>query len=287
MSATLVVKELAAGHGDRALFSGLDLVVAPGDVIGLVGANGAGKSTLLRTLAGLLPTEAGGFALNPPTAIIGYLPQEPDRREGESLLRFLARRTGVADAQARMDAAVERIEQDPDGYSDALERWLALGGADLEERAAAVAADLRATPTAVAVAWAGRQPGVTSVIIGPRTVEQLADNLAGFDLDLPAPAAARLDEDPADLVRRYFTMWRTGDASTVDTLLAPDWTDHGHPSVRCPADVAAAVTPIPVRLDTVLTDGATVTATGRVGDTELVWVFRTHEGRLRSLRTYR
>ena len=52
MSATLVAKDLAAGHGDRVLFSGLDLVVAPGDVIGLVGANGAGKSTLLRTLAG-------------------------------------------------------------------------------------------------------------------------------------------------------------------------------------------------------------------------------------------
>ena len=48
MSATLVAKDLAAGHGDRALFSGLDLVVAPGDVVGLVGANGAGKSTLLR-----------------------------------------------------------------------------------------------------------------------------------------------------------------------------------------------------------------------------------------------
>ena len=56
---TLVAKDLAAGHGDRVLFSGLDLVVAPGDVIGLVGANGAGKSTLLRTLAGLLPAEAG------------------------------------------------------------------------------------------------------------------------------------------------------------------------------------------------------------------------------------
>ncbi|MFC5003033.1 ABC-F family ATP-binding cassette domain-containing protein [Dactylosporangium cerinum] len=142
MSATLVVKELAAGHGDRALFSGLNLVVAPGDVIGLVGANGAGKSTLLRTLAGLLPTEAGGFGLNPPSAIIGYLPQEPDRREGESLLQFLARRTGVAEAQQRMDTAAERIEQDPDEYGDALERWLALGGADLDERAGAVAADL-------------------------------------------------------------------------------------------------------------------------------------------------
>ena len=59
MSATLVAKGLAAGHGDRVLFSGLDLVVAPGDVIGLVGANGAGKTTLLRTLAGELPAEHG------------------------------------------------------------------------------------------------------------------------------------------------------------------------------------------------------------------------------------
>jgi ATPase subunit of ABC transporter with duplicated ATPase domains len=52
VSATLVAKDLAAGHGVRSLFSALDLVVAPGDVIGLVGANGAGKSTLLRLLAG-------------------------------------------------------------------------------------------------------------------------------------------------------------------------------------------------------------------------------------------
>lgn len=59
MTATLVAKNLAAGHGDRSLFSGLDLVVAPGDVIGLVGANGAGKSTLLRMLAGLLAPEEG------------------------------------------------------------------------------------------------------------------------------------------------------------------------------------------------------------------------------------
>ena len=37
MSATMIARDLAAGHGDRTLFSGLDLVVAPGDVIGLVG----------------------------------------------------------------------------------------------------------------------------------------------------------------------------------------------------------------------------------------------------------
>ncbi|MFB9446451.1 ABC-F family ATP-binding cassette domain-containing protein [Dactylosporangium vinaceum] len=145
MAATLVVKDLAAGHGDKALFSGLDLVVAPGDVIGLVGVNGAGKSTLLRTLAGLLPREHGVVQLSPPEATIGYLPQEPDRRPGETLRAFLARRTGVAEAQARMDAAAEALGSDPAGadeYSVSLEKWLALGGADLDERAAETAADL-------------------------------------------------------------------------------------------------------------------------------------------------
>ena len=42
MGATVQAVDLAAGHGARALFSDLDLVVAPGDVVGLVGANGAG-----------------------------------------------------------------------------------------------------------------------------------------------------------------------------------------------------------------------------------------------------
>src|SRR5258705_247883 len=47
MSATLVAKDLGAGHGERALFSGLDLVVSPEEVIGLVRGNGAGEASLL------------------------------------------------------------------------------------------------------------------------------------------------------------------------------------------------------------------------------------------------
>ncbi|MBQ1035440.1 MULTISPECIES: ABC-F family ATP-binding cassette domain-containing protein [Micromonospora] len=146
MSATMIVKDLAAGHGDRPLFAGLDLVVAPGDVIGLVGPNGAGKSTLLRTLAGLLPVEAGTVRLSPPSASVGHLPQEPERRPGETVRDFLARRTGVTAAQAALDAATEALTAGAagadDAYADALERWLALGGADLDERAEQVSADL-------------------------------------------------------------------------------------------------------------------------------------------------
>ncbi|SCL14229.1 ATPase components of ABC transporters with duplicated ATPase domains [Micromonospora inyonensis] len=142
----MIVKNLSAGHGDRLLFAGLDLVVAPGDVIGLVGANGAGKSTLLRTLAGLQPVEAGSVTLSPPTANVGHLPQEPERRPDESVRDFLARRTGVTAAQAALDEATEALTAGAagadDAYAEALERWLALGGADLAERAEQVAAEL-------------------------------------------------------------------------------------------------------------------------------------------------
>jgi ATPase subunit of ABC transporter with duplicated ATPase domains len=146
MSATLVAKELTAGHGDRVLFSGLDLVVSPGDVVGLVGVNGAGKSTLLRLLAGLDKPENGTVQLSPPSATVGHLPQEPERRPGETVRQFLARRTGVTAAQEALDAAtaglVDSVPGADDAYSESLERWLSLGGADLDERAEAVAADL-------------------------------------------------------------------------------------------------------------------------------------------------
>ena len=142
MSAILTAKGLAAGHADRLLFSGLDLVIAPGEITGLVGANGAGKSTLLRILAGLVPPDQGEVGLSPPAATVGYLSQEPERRPGESINGFIARRTGVARAQQDLDEATALlVEEKPgadDAYATALERWLALGGADLEERAAAV-----------------------------------------------------------------------------------------------------------------------------------------------------
>ncbi|WP_432677871.1 ABC-F family ATP-binding cassette domain-containing protein [Rhodococcus pyridinivorans] len=144
MSATLRINGLSASRGERVLFDGLDLTVAPGDVIGLVGANGAGKSTLLTTLAEIGDADVtGSVVLSPPDATIGYLAQEPERVPGETILGFLARRTGVAAAEHVMNAAAERLgDSDEDEYTPALERWLALGGADLAERAEKVIADL-------------------------------------------------------------------------------------------------------------------------------------------------
>jgi ATPase subunit of ABC transporter with duplicated ATPase domains len=151
VNAVLTAKGLSAGHADRVIFSGVDLVVSPGKVTGLVGANGAGKSTLLRMLAGLDDgaRDAGSVSLNPATATVGYLPQEPERRAGESVLAFIERRTGVAGAAAELDAATAALEAGEagaeDAYAAAFDRWMHLGGADLEERTAKVVASLGPT----------------------------------------------------------------------------------------------------------------------------------------------
>ncbi len=154
MTATVQAKDVSAAFGDRLLFAGVDLVVAPGDVVGLVGPNGAGKSTLLRVLAGQVRPEAGEVTVSPPDAVLGFLTQEVERRPGETVAEHLERRTGVGDAHAALDAAAHALAAgagpeeaggatDPEErYSEALERWLRLGGADFEARRDAVAADL-------------------------------------------------------------------------------------------------------------------------------------------------
>jgi ATPase subunit of ABC transporter with duplicated ATPase domains len=150
VTATLVAQRLAGGYAHRTLFDGLDLTVAPGDVVGVVGANGAGKSTLLGILGGAIPPLAGTVSLAPTDAFVGWLPQEHERVEGESIAQYVSRRTGCTEASARLDAAAAALA-DPDAagasvaaeeYSIALERWLASGAADLEERLPAVLAEL-------------------------------------------------------------------------------------------------------------------------------------------------
>jgi ATPase subunit of ABC transporter with duplicated ATPase domains len=151
MTATLVAKGLAGGYAARTLFDSLDLTVAPGDVIGVVGVNGAGKSTLLRLLAGVDEPLAGTVSLAPTDAFVGWLPQEHERVEGETVAQYLGRRTGCAAATEEMDATAAALG-DPDAgadagdrYSVALDRWLASGAADLDERVPAVLADLGLT----------------------------------------------------------------------------------------------------------------------------------------------
>lgn len=152
MTATLVAKDVAGGHGHRQLFANLSLTVVPGDVVGVVGANGAGKSTLLRLLAGVDQPQEGTVSLAPADAFVGWLPQEHERVAGETVAGYITRRTGCAQATADMESTAEALGAGAPGaddeYARAFDRWMASGAADLDDRIPAVLADLGLTADA-------------------------------------------------------------------------------------------------------------------------------------------
>jgi urea ABC transporter ATP-binding protein UrtE len=57
----LAIKGLSSGYGDSQVLHGVDLEVAAGEVVALMGRNGMGKTTLLRRCMGLLPARAGAI----------------------------------------------------------------------------------------------------------------------------------------------------------------------------------------------------------------------------------
>ncbi|MFH5880132.1 ABC-F family ATP-binding cassette domain-containing protein [Arthrobacter sp. NA-172] len=192
MTATLVAKELSGGHGHRTLFSKLSLTVAPGDVVGVVGANGAGKSTLLRILAGADRPQEGTVSLAPSDAFVGWLPQEHERTPGETVAAYIARRTGCAQATADMEAGAEGLAAGTtdadDAYALAFDRWMASGAADLEDRIPAVLADLglEAGPDALMTGLSGGQAArvaLAALLLSRFDVVLLDEPTNDLDLD--------------------------------------------------------------------------------------------------------
>jgi sulfonate transport system ATP-binding protein len=67
---------VAKAYGARSVLHGLDLAIAPGEFVALVGRSGCGKSTLLRLLAGLEPSDAGTLRIGDAPAAAAH----PERR---------------------------------------------------------------------------------------------------------------------------------------------------------------------------------------------------------------
>lgn len=60
----IALHNVSCGHGNRAVLQNVNLHIAPGEMVGLLGPNGSGKTTLLLTLSGVLPPLAGTLHLN-------------------------------------------------------------------------------------------------------------------------------------------------------------------------------------------------------------------------------
>jgi ATPase subunit of ABC transporter with duplicated ATPase domains len=144
--ATLVARRLSLSRGRKVVLADVSARVPPAARLGVIGPNGVGKSTLLEILAGDLRPDSGEVRLDPPSATVGLLAQEPRHREGETVRGHLLRRTGVARAETELlDAAgaLERGLPGADGrYARALERFVALSEGDIDARIDAVLEDL-------------------------------------------------------------------------------------------------------------------------------------------------
>ena len=145
-TATVVAHRITKDRGAARVLTDVDLTVGPEHRVGVVGPNGVGKSTLLQILAGVEGPDSGSVVVTPPGSTIAYLAQEPEVHRSETLSELLARRTGIADAAAELEAAGLALAAagsgSEDRYSFALERYLTLGAPDFEARAEGVLDDL-------------------------------------------------------------------------------------------------------------------------------------------------
>ncbi len=115
----------AVARGSRVIWEGLDLDVASGELVAVLGPNGSGKTTLLQVLLGLLPLSAGRVEVagSPPrrgSPAVGYVPQQttfdpdlPIRGRDLVALGLRGHRAGLpivgrAD-RARLDEALEAV----------------------------------------------------------------------------------------------------------------------------------------------------------------------------------
>ncbi|MDF8265958.1 ABC-F family ATP-binding cassette domain-containing protein [Luteipulveratus flavus] len=102
MSISLVVRDLSKSYDTRLVLDGIDLVVSPGQRVGLIGENGAGKSTLIRIVAGLERPD-GGEVTTPPD--LGHLAQDSGLDTSSTVGEVLT------DALAPLHGAVRRMEE--------------------------------------------------------------------------------------------------------------------------------------------------------------------------------
>jgi ATPase subunit of ABC transporter with duplicated ATPase domains len=211
--ASLVARDITKSFGPRIVLDRVSCTVGPQHRVGMVGPNGSGKSTLLRILAGLETPDSGTVTRTPRLATVGYLPQEPERRPGETVRAHLMRRTGIAAAERRLDAAAsalaEGTDSADDAYSDALEQYLALGAADFDARLGAVCADLGIEERLLALDMPSLSGGQAA------RVSLAAIVLARFDVFLLDEPTNDLDFAALDRLERFVRDELTGGAVIV------------------------------------------------------------------------
>ncbi|MCP3911583.1 MAG: ABC-F family ATP-binding cassette domain-containing protein [Actinomycetia bacterium] len=180
-------------RGPNRILDGIDLTVAEGDRIGIVGPNGIGKSTLLKLLAGDLEPETGSVILAPAEATVGFMNQELAADPQATVADHLATVAGVRELDAELTASTEALGAGEPGaddrYAQALERWTAAGVAGFEEGRDRTLTDVGLDPELLdrpmGVLSGGQQSrlGLASTLLGTHDILLLDEPTNDLDLE--------------------------------------------------------------------------------------------------------
>jgi len=124
------VRGLSRAFGGRVVLDGVDLDIAPGEFVAMLGVSGTGKSTLLRALAGLDREVTGKLSVPGPVAVAF---QEPRLLPWRRVLANVALGLRVPDASAVASRALEEV-----GLTERADAWpLTLSGGEAQRAALA------------------------------------------------------------------------------------------------------------------------------------------------------
>ncbi len=117
----LDVREMRAGYGKATVLQGLDLRVAPGEIVGVAGPNGAGKTTLLRSLSGVLTRTARTLEFE---GVL--LPQDPVRVCSAGVVHVPEGRRMFANLTVTENLQIGALGRGVRGFPEALARIRAM-----------------------------------------------------------------------------------------------------------------------------------------------------------------
>ena len=130
VNAAARVRGLTRDFGDRRVLDGLDLDIAPGEFVAMLGVSGTGKSTLLRALAGLDRDVTGEIDV-PGTVAVAF--QEPRLLPWRRVLANVALGLRVPEPEAVARSALAEV-----GLTDRAQAWpLTLSGGEAQRAALA------------------------------------------------------------------------------------------------------------------------------------------------------
>jgi ABC transport system ATP-binding/permease protein len=231
----LTLQDIVLTFGGAPLLDGVDLSLAAGERLCLVGRNGSGKSTLLKIAAGLIEPDRGRRFLQP-GATLRYLPQEPDLGGHPTSLAYVEAGLGPGDDQHRARYLLTALgltgEECPQGLS---------GG---EARRAALARALAPEPDILLLDEPTNHLDLTAIewleaeLLGARTAVVLISHDRRF-LENVSQATAWLDRGRARRIEKgfgAFEAWRDDvlaeeerDRHKLDRKIAAeaDWLRYG------------------------------------------------------------